>query len=217
MKLSSTTCVLSCVLSAVILSKEQCIAAMTTSTRAYKEKKGKKSKDNKSSEKANICANPMEAVKKTLDCIEKEDLACAMAGYSPDFTKIHNGIKDETAIGLDQPEFWGGAFFVVDLGLVYNFENQFDENRISIRYIESVRTLDVSNYFIPGLGNGPTAKEIFQHEHALITVDGDCKMVEWDQYGDNKEQTDVGVFVGATAPYLEQYGACLAGPDPASC
>jgi len=30
-----------------------------------------------------------------------------------------------------------------------------------------------------------------QHEHALVTVDNDCRMILWDQYGDNKEQSDV--------------------------
>merc|ERR550539_721221 len=30
-----------------------------------------------------------------------------------------------------------------------------------------------------------------QYEHAIVTVDDDCKVVRWDQYGDNKEQRDV--------------------------
>jgi len=62
MKLSITTCVFSCVLSTAILSKHQCITAMTTETKAPKGKKGKttetkapkgkKSKSNKSAERA---------------------------------------------------------------------------------------------------------------------------------------------------------------------
>ncbi len=31
----------------------------------------------------------------------------------------------------------------------------------------------------------------YQHEHALVTVDDDCRMILWDQYGDNKEQENV--------------------------
>ena len=37
----------------------------------------------------------------------------------------------------------------------------------------------------------PFGQVFFQHEHDLVTVDNDCRMIRWDQYGDNKEQKDV--------------------------
>ena len=164
------------------------------------------------------CLDPVEAVLKTLGCVETEDAACAAAGYAAEFTKIHNGIQDETATGLDGEDYWPGAFFVVDLGLEYNFIDQVDTNRISLRYVESVKTLNMSKYTLPNTTiAGPDTVTIFQYEHALVDVSADCKMIKWDQYGDNKEQADVGIAVDATVPFLGQYIACLSGPNPASC
>ena len=117
-----------------------------------------------------VCADPLGAVLAIMDCIEREDLACATAGYAKEFVKTHNGIVDPTAIALDEPEFWGGAFFVVDLALTYNFRDHFDTNRVSLRYVESVKTLDVSNYTVPGLGKGPEQVEISALARSTLTL-----------------------------------------------
>lgn len=157
-----------------------------------------------------FCLDPLSAVMETLACIEAEDAECASKGYASTFKKFHNGIEDESAAGLDTPIYWGNAFFVVDLALDYNFVDTVDVNQISLRYVESVKTLDVSKYTLENTTKaGPESVTLYQHEHALVTVNDDCQMVQWDQYGDNKEQADVNVFVGATLPYLDQYGACL--------
>ena len=37
----------------------------------------------------------------------------------------------------------------------------------------------------------PFSQTFVQHEHALVTVDGDCKIALWDQYGDDMEQAVV--------------------------
>jgi hypothetical protein len=131
--------------------------------------------------------------------------------------KLHNGKLDPTTAGIDEPEWWTRAFFVIDIGIVSNHQSHFDTNRVSLRYIEPVKTLDMSSYTIPGLGKGPEQVEILQHEHALVTVNADCKMIEWDQYGDNTEQEQVGVAVNATLPYLPLYLACVQGPNAESC
>ncbi len=49
----------------------------------------------------------------------------------------------------------------------------------------------------------------YQHEHALIEVDDGYKLVKWDQYGDNPEQTDVVEANGALA--------CAIGAGPCPC
>ena len=131
-------------------------------------------------EPAVVCADPLGAVLAIMGCVEREDLACATAGYAKEFVKTHNGIVDPTTIALDEPRFWRGAFFFVDFAFTYNFRDHFDTNRVSLRYVESVKTLDVSDYTVPGLGKGPEQVEIVQHEHALITVNADCKMTQWD-------------------------------------
>ena len=163
------------------------------------------------------CADPLGAILATLDCIEKEDPECAASGYSKEFVKLHNGKLDPTTAGIDEPEWWTRAFFVIDIGIVSNHQSHFDTNRVSLRYIEPVKTLDMSSYTIPGLGKGPEQVEILQHEHALVTVNADCKMIEWDQYGDNTEQEQVGVAVNATLPYLPLYLACVQGPNAELC
>ena len=66
-------------------------------------------------------------------------------------------------------------------------------------------------------GGGPKQVEISQHQHALVTVNADCKIIEWDQYGDNIEQEQLGVAVNATIPYLPLYLACVQGPNPEAC
>ena len=164
-----------------------------------------------------VCVDPLGAILATMDCIEKEDAECAASGYSKEFVKLHNGMLDPTTAGIHEPQWWSGAFLVVDLGLVYNHQSHFDTNQVSLRYIEPVTTLDMSNYTIPGLGKGPKQVEILQHEHALVTVNADCKMIKWDQYGDNIEQEQVGVAVNATLPYLPMYLACVQGPNVESC
>ena len=41
---------------------------------------------------------------------------------------------------------------------------------------------------MPPADTFPWGSIFFQHEHALVTVDDDCKMILWDQYGDVAEQ-----------------------------
>ena len=43
----------------------------------------------------------------------------------------------------------------------------------------------------PSSSEYPYSQTFYQHEHALVTVNDDCRIILWDQYGDNKEQTDV--------------------------
>ncbi len=131
--------------------------------------------------KAPFCWDPVGAVLDTLYCVEFEDAECAAAGYSAEFVKLHNGVDTNTVI--DGPEFWEGAFALVDFTLDFDHIRWVGVNEISLRYIEGVTTLG-----IPGVID---SKEFVQHEHALVTVDNDCKMIVWDQFGDNKEQTDV--------------------------
>ena len=56
----------------------------------------------------------------------------------------------------------------------------------------------------------PFGQTFVQHEHALVTVDGNCKIALWDQYGDDMEQA---VVETATADLFKEYILSLAGSD----
>lgn len=146
------------------------------------------------------CEDPLAAILSTLDCVEVEDVACAAAGYAPEFVKLHNGVDTNTVIN---PEFWEFAFLLVDLDLDYDFQMNVGPNQASIRYIETVTVTDGSSLGLPPSSEYPFSAQIIQHEWALVTVNDECEMTLWDQYGDNQEQSDVDDAVGIVL--------CLAG------
>lgn len=61
-------------------------------------------------------------------------------------------------------------------------------NMASVRYREIIKFTDGSNFGLPASSEYPWSYVRVQHEHALVTVDDECKIKTWDQYGDNKEQ-----------------------------
>jgi len=131
----------------------------------------------------------MNAVVETLECVGKGDARCANAGYNQrEFRKLHNGIDTNTSINF---VFWFGAFRILDFELKVDHVYQIGPNQISIRYVEVVTTTDGTGLFLDPSDVYPFSQTFYQHEHALVTVDKDCKMVLWDQTGDNKEQEDV--------------------------
>jgi len=133
------------------------------------------------------------AVLETLNCIESEDLECALAGYAAEFVKLHNGIDTKTVIN---PEFWGGAFALLDITLEINHFKKINNNLLSIRYVETV-TLSPSAFGIP-----LPDQTFLQHEHALVTFNKAGQMTLWDQYGDNAEQSAVTDAVNAIVAIL---------------
>lgn len=96
---------------------------------------------------------------------------------------------------MDSTDFWEGAFSVTSLSFDIRFTSNPEKNKASVRYVEKVVTSDGTNFGLVASSDYPFDVTIFQHEHALIDVDDDCKIVTWDQYGDNTEQTDVDVAV----------------------
>jgi len=148
-----------------------------------------KQNENTTETTTDVCEDPIAAVSKTMKCIEYGDVGCSHAGYnSRKFRKLHNGVDTETQMNYF---FWFGAFrlltFELDIDHIYKIE----ENTIGIRYVEKVITTDGTSLFLQPSYTAPFNQTFYQHEHAIVTVDEDCKMVLWDQTGDNKEQTDV--------------------------
>lgn len=134
------------------------------------------------------CADPLSAIMATLDCVEKGDAKCATKGYDgKNFIKLHNGIDTKTKID-DTDAYWSGAFTQVDFEFSYDHMTNLGPNMASVRYIEMVEFTDGTNYGFPKSSEYPWSYSFKQHEHAIVTVDDDCKIVLWDQYGDDVEQ-----------------------------
>ena len=155
-----------------------------------------------------ICEDPLQSILDTLECIVSEDVACASNGYNPDeFVKIHNGVDTNTTIDAGG-SFWSGAFSLSDVSFPsMDFMMNVADNQASIRYIEKVVMTDGSLFGLVPSAEYPFGQSYYQHEHAIVTVDDDCKIIKWDQYGDNLEQDAV---TNATTEIL-----CLIGFIPA--
>ncbi|CAM9987724.1 unnamed protein product [Ectocarpus sp. 6 AP-2014] len=140
------------------------------------------------------CSDPVGAVLNLFDCVTNKDSVCAAAGYDPGFQRFHN--ENFTGdIPVSEPDYWAGAFAVVDLSFDIKFTNNPSPNRASVRYIETVTTTDGLSLGVPATFEYPFNVTILQHEHVLVDVDDDCNFVLLDQYGDDQEQTDVEVVV----------------------
>jgi len=139
-----------------------------------------------------VCDDPIGSILSTLTCIEQQDADCASSGYASNFVKLHNGIDTHTKLG--GKFIWETGFDVSKIKLDTNHQLNIGTNKASIRYVETVTTTDGANLGFtkaPPSFEYPYSQVFIQHEHALVEVDNDCRIVMWDQYGDNKEQTDV--------------------------
>jgi len=143
------------------------------------------------------CKDPARAVLDLLDCVKNEDVDCVVAAYDPGFERFHNEVSTGPSDVTD-PTFWEGAFLFFDFDFEIKFINNPARNQTSVRYIEAVTSTDGTNLGFPQPSmTFPFSQTIVQHEHAIVDVDKDCKLIRWEQYGDNKEQTDVGDVLGA--------------------
>jgi len=138
------------------------------------------------------CPDALAAVVRTLDCIEQQNVTCATEGYNSDrFIKLHNDLDTNTVIDSGG-EFWTGAFALLNLSFEYKHMSNLEvPNQAHIRYIENVVFTDGTTLGLPQSTDYPFGAIFFQHEDALVTVDDECKIVMWDQYGDNMEQAAV--------------------------
>lgn len=136
------------------------------------------------------CPDPLTEVLKTLDCFQQEDLNCTIAGYdTANFRLLHNGI--DTGVDMSDPFYFVGIFLSVDFTLDFDHQAVVGANKLSLRYIETLVTTNGEDFGRPASNLYPFSQTFIQHEHALVTVDNDCKITLWDQYGDNKEQRKV--------------------------
>jgi len=181
-------------LSTTILSA---LAVSASSSARSRDPKAKKAKSSKGIEDTDECKDPLAAIQHTLQCIADGDALCAAEGYdAAAFKKIHNG-KDTGIVLGDGGEYWQFALQLSTLSFSFDHEANIGPNMASIRYIEGVKFTDGTAFGLPASTDYPFSAYSVQHEHALVTVDDDCKMTKWDQYGDDAEQSTVDNTSGA--------------------
>ena len=83
------------------------------------------------------------------------------------------------------------AFLLLTFDLDINHQTNIGTNQVSIHYVEKITSTDGSSFGLPSSSDYPFGQVFLQYEHTLVTVDNDCRMIRWDQHGDNKEQKDV--------------------------
>ena len=135
------------------------------------------------------CKDPLAATLNTLQCIADSNVTCAGAGYNTvEFKKYHNG--EDTNTMIDGTTFWEGVLTLTSLSFTYDHTMNVGHNMASIRYVEYVNFTDGTSVGLPASSEYPWSAKVVQHEHALVTVDDECRIKTWDQYGDNKEQAE---------------------------
>ena len=113
---------------------------------------------------------------------------------------------------MPDEEFWQGAFLYAD----YKYETKqistIGENQVSYQeYIRTVITSDAAALGLPPSASYPFSETFIQHEHALVTVDDDYKVLVWDAYGGSQE------FINLNEATSAMYMLCLSGSTPSVC
>jgi len=137
-----------------------------------------------------VCADPASAIVNTMECITNKDSSCADQGYSDlGFFKYHNSIR-AVLPPFPAATYWSTAMKYATFTTWPNFHENVGENQAEVRYIKNINMSDGSDFGLEPSSTYPFRAHIKQYEWAIVTVDADCKIVRWDQYGDNKEQSD---------------------------
>ena len=178
-----------------------------------------------------VCADPASAIVNTMECITNKDSSCADQGYSDlGFFKYHNSIR-AVLPPFPAATYWSTAMKYATFTTWLNFHENAGENQAEVRYIKNINMSDGSDFGLEPSSTYPFRAHIKQYEWAIVTVGADCKILRWDQYGDNKEQSDADsamnamIDLGGIQPALAQQASSssklvsrstLAGVDESS-
>lgn len=88
-------------------------------------------------------------------------------------------------------EFWTLSLLVLDFDFDVKFYKNLGSNQATVRYVQTVTTTDGVSVGAPSSTEYPFSYARDQHEHVIATLNDDCEVEKWDQYGDNQEQNDV--------------------------
>lgn len=164
---------------------------LAVSVEGVRQRRAKQASTDVQGEGKGSCADPVSAILETMSCISNKDSSCANKGYSRrGYDKYHNSRKASQS-PFPAETYWTNAMKFSTFTTNVNYAENLGKNRAEIRYIENINMSDGSNFGLSPSKIYPFSARFKQYEHALVTVDDDCKIILWDQYGDNKEQSDV--------------------------
>jgi hypothetical protein len=154
------------------------------------------------------------AILATLRCIEARNASCAAAGYDATrFVKLHNDVNTNTSLDDDDDgQFWTRAFALVSFRLNISDARNVGPNVAHLRYVETATFTDGASLGLVPSSTYPFHQTHVQHEDAFVETDNACKIVRWDQYGDDAEQAGV---ASNAADLLCELG--VPPPSGASC
>jgi len=147
------------------------------------------SSSSSATESSGFCADPLSSIMHTMDCIRDKNSSCANEGYDwLLFNKYHNGVNAGVQL-FPVDIYWDMATRFSTLTLDFDYTRNLNQrNRASVRYVEKVIMSDGTDFNLAPRDTWPFNYMTYQYEHALVTVDDDCKILRWDQYGDTEEQ-----------------------------
>ncbi len=205
--LSTTIFVLvSLVISLASASDDLRVLKKSWSNKASKKQKSgsnKASKKQKKSHSEGGCEDPLAAIMQTLQYVaDGGDPVSTAMGYAGGYMRIHNGVDTGLDFGDDPAEYFEFLFQLGSLSFSFDHQVNVGPNMASIRYVKGVQFTDGTAFGLPASDEYPFNTSYVQHEHALVTVDDDCKVLLWDQYGDNAEQDAVNENIDALVEEL---------------
>lgn len=107
------------------------------------------------------------------------------------FTRSHNGKPANLRSAWPLTSYWTQSLKFAKHSFrsdsMYRDENV-GTNMAEVRFVDQIRTSDGTEFRLKSSNVYPFNATFFQHQHTLVTVDDNCKMIKWDQYGDNVEE-----------------------------
>jgi len=154
-----------------------------------------------------------------MDCIAEQDANCSAAGYAPQgLVRSYDGEVENNGDPNDRSaDFWRLLNALSHISLAtWNTSNLVENNVAGFLYNETTVMTDGSHF-----GLEPSAEYPFNQTHlrfgerAVISVDGDCRMREWNQTGsaEDKRALDKNCADLIAVPVI----FCAVYPDDASC
>jgi hypothetical protein len=139
---------------------------------------------------ASICPDPLGAVLAMTSCMEDEDAECvADRIYHSSFKKLHNGVETEVKVLDGDPiSHLETSFKFIRYVIDIEYQEELGPNLVGLGYVEKFTTSTGESFGLAPSQEYPFSQTILQHEMAAVSVNDDCKITVWDQYGDDKEQ-----------------------------
>ena len=139
----------------------------------------------RSDKNSQTCGNPEQAVMNMLACVEAGNTACVKASYASNFVMHHN---EQEVHFHTNPAFLTLSNTFMDYGFDVDHVVEIGNNRVSTRFVETVKTTDGTTINRYPSSDYPFSQTFQQYKHALVELNGKCEIVLWNEYGDDVGQ-----------------------------